>query len=161
MMRLVFLTVLSVFGLGAALVSATPLQDHLAQEDVRAALSRYVKALETKDKDKVMPLLNTRSVVMMMDKPSPPQAMAAEAAAIKSCGSPRVRVKLDHAVAYFSKDAPRTCSPYFLEREHGTWNIDLYYMAQVFRFDQNNHWIYERNVMHPYRFAFEKKKKQP
>jgi hypothetical protein len=117
---------------------------------------RYLSALEDGESDVVLRHVTDQSREMMKGHPSSAGQMELEADTLKECGEPHLRARRNWAVLYFDLKNKK-CTPYFMLYEKNAWKLDLYTMSQAIRFDQNNHWKLDKNVKHPYLFAFGRK----
>lgn len=118
---------------------------------VKQAFQLYSDALKTHDKSRVLAHLNHNSRNMMKNRPYGATMMANEVRNIKMCGDAYAVVQQNRAIIYFMTQK-LTCNPYFMNYEHGAWRVDLHIMSRAIRFDQRNHWRFDRSVKHPYTF---------
>jgi hypothetical protein len=146
-------SILFVHFIGAAL-SFFSAQSALAEETHPVVtFENYLSALEAGEGDVVLGYVTNKSRAMMKNHKATAGQMALEAATLKECGEPFLRARGERAVLYFDM-TNKKCSPYFMSYEDNAWKFDLYTMSQAIRYDQKNHWKLNKNVKHPYLYAF-------
>jgi uncharacterized protein len=73
----------------------------------------------------------------------------------RGCSPEPARLSPDrhHSVIRYAP-AERTCSPWFLALEGGTWKLDFTVKQQSIRFGRDNSWRFADGVPEDYAFAF-------
>ena len=115
---------------------------HASMDDTPTdVLEKYIQSRQAHNNNPDLDIFTDRSKAFFADWTVTPIQMDNEVHAFSKCSGAATSLSADssHAVIIFPINE-RTCSPYLLKKEQGSWRLDFATMTRVIRFNMQNKW---------------------